>query len=125
MLDGVLAWSSIVAMKYRDQKASWGEKGLFGLCLHTDSHGMKSGQELKQGRNLKAGADAEAMERAAYWLASTGLLSLLSYRTQDHQPRDGTTHNGLGPLTSVTNEEDALWLNLMETFSQLRFPPLQ
>jgi hypothetical protein len=23
----------------------------------------------------------------------TGLLSLLSYRTQDYQPRDGTTHN--------------------------------
>jgi hypothetical protein len=25
------------------------------------------------------------------------LFSLFSYRTQDHQPRDGTTHNGLGP----------------------------
>jgi hypothetical protein len=34
---------------------------------------------------------------AAYWLALHGLLSLLSYRTQDHQPRDGTTHSGLGP----------------------------
>jgi hypothetical protein len=33
---------------------------------------------------------------AAYWLASLGLLSLLSYRTQDYQPRDGTTHHGLG-----------------------------
>jgi hypothetical protein len=31
---------------------------------------------------------------AAYWLASPGLLSLLSYRTQDHQPRDGTSHSG-------------------------------
>jgi len=30
----------------------------------------------------------------AYWLASPGLLNLLSYRTQDHQPRVGTTHNG-------------------------------
>ena len=28
-----------------------------------------------------------------YWLASPGLLSLLSYRTQDYQSRDGTTHN--------------------------------
>jgi len=36
---------------------------------------------------------------AAYWLASPGLLSLLSYRTQDYQPRDGTTHNMLGPPT--------------------------
>ena len=33
----------------------------------------------------------------AFWLAPKGLLSLLSYRSQDHQPRDGTTHNGLGP----------------------------
>ena len=39
----------------------------------------------------------ELMQRpwrgAAYWLASPGLLNLLSYRTQDHQPRDGTTHS--------------------------------
>jgi hypothetical protein len=41
----------------------------------------------------EAGADAEAME-GCYWLASLGLLSLLSYRTQGHQPRDGTTHKG-------------------------------
>ena len=40
----------------------------------------------------------ELMQRswrgAAYWLASPGLLSLLAYRTQDYQPRDGTTHSG-------------------------------
>jgi hypothetical protein len=29
-----------------------------------------------------------------YWLASPGLLRLLSYRTQVYQPRYGTTHNG-------------------------------
>jgi hypothetical protein len=33
---------------------------------------------------------------AAYWKAH-GLLSLLSYRTQDYQLKDGTTHSGLGP----------------------------
>jgi hypothetical protein len=33
-----------------------------------------------------------------YWLASPGLLSLLSYRTQDCQPRDGPTHKGSFPL---------------------------
>lgn len=32
-----------------------------------------------------------------YWLGPLGLLSLLSIRTQDHQPRDGTMDNGLGP----------------------------
>ena len=40
---------------------------------------------------------------AAYWLTPHGLLSLLSYRPQDHQPRDGTTHNGLGSLQSTIN----------------------
>jgi hypothetical protein len=45
----------------------------------------------------------------------TGLLpmachSLLSYRTQDHQPRDGSTHSGLGPPPSITNWENTLGL---------------
>ena len=34
----------------------------------------------------------------SYWLASLDLLSLLSYRIQDYQPRDDTTHNGPSPL---------------------------
>ena len=33
------------------------------------------------------------LKGTAYWLASPGLLSLLSYRTQDHQPKDGTSYN--------------------------------
>jgi hypothetical protein len=49
----------------------------------------------------------ELMQRpwrdAAYWIASAGLLSLLSYITQHYQPRDDTTHNELGPLSLVTN----------------------
>ena len=32
------------------------------------------------------------------------LLSLLSYRSQDQQPRDGITYNGLGSPPSVTKE---------------------
>lgn len=53
---------------------------------------------------------------AAHWLAHHGLLSLLSYRTKDHQPRGGTTHNRLGSLPSITNEENALQLDLVEAF---------
>jgi len=52
----------------------------------------KSGQELKQDKGLQAGADAETMGGAAYWLVFDDSLNLLSYRTLDHQPRDGTTH---------------------------------
>jgi hypothetical protein len=74
------------------------ERGfLFSLDFHIAVHHQrKSGLELKQVRKQ------EMMQRpwrdATYWLASPGLLSLLSYRTQNYQPRDGTTHNGLsGP----------------------------
>ena len=41
---------------------------------------------------------------AAYWLPLHSLLSLLSYRTQNHQLRDGTTYNGLGLTPSITKE---------------------
>jgi hypothetical protein len=70
--------------------------GLFSLHFHIAvDHQRKSGLELKQIRNK------ELMQRpwrdVSYWLASPGLLSLLSYRTQVYQPRNGTTHNGSSP----------------------------
>ena len=83
-------------------KATWGRKGLFALYFHITGHPLReSGQELKQGRNLKPGADAEAMEGHCLLPASPCFLSLLSYRTQDHQSRGGTTHNGLPPYQSL------------------------
>jgi hypothetical protein len=57
---------------------------------------------------------------AAYWIASPSLLSLLSYRTQDYQPRDGTTTMGLALPPLITNWENALQLDLMEAFPQGR-----
>jgi hypothetical protein len=48
--------------------------------------GTQAGQE--------AGADAEAMEGCSLLAGSPGLLSLLSYKTQDYQPRDDPTHKG-------------------------------
>jgi hypothetical protein len=65
-------------MKPHGQTATWGTKGLFGLHFHfvyyysiiinviiydVVHHRRKSGQALKQGRNLEAGAEAEAMEQ--------------------------------------------------------------
>jgi hypothetical protein len=49
----------------------------------------------------------ELMQRpergAAYWRTPRGLLSLLSYRPQDHQSRDSNTHNELGLPSLITN----------------------
>jgi hypothetical protein len=89
--------SCLIPAQNHDQEASWGGKGLFSLHFNTAVHHQRmSGLEFKQVRKQ------ELMQRpwrdVTYWLASPGLLSLLSYRTQDHQPRDGTTHKGPFPL---------------------------
>ena len=47
------------------------ERVYFHIAVH---HQKKSGQELKQGRNLEAGADAEAMEGCCL-LACSPLLA--------------------------------------------------
>ena len=86
------------------KKTSCGRKGSFSLHFHSvASHQGKLLQELQQGRNLVAGADAEVSGEgdAAYWLASHVFLGLVSYRSQDHQPRDNTTHSGLYPPFSL------------------------
>jgi hypothetical protein len=66
-----------------------------------------------------------AVEGAAYWLAPCGLLNLLSYRTQDHQPTDDSTNSGLGPPLLVTNLKHTLEMDLLKAVSQLRFPPFR
>jgi hypothetical protein len=56
-------------------KDNLGGKGLFGLHFQITVHHLrKSGQELKQGRNLKIGAEAEAIDKyyllvCSSWLA--------------------------------------------------------
>jgi hypothetical protein len=47
-----------------------------------------SGQELRQGKNLEEGADSEAMEGAAYWLAQLAFLENPGQPAQGwHQPQ--------------------------------------
>lgn len=53
--------------------------------------------QLKQDKHLPWELIGRPWKGAAYWVASLDLLSLLSYRTWDKQPRDGHSHNGLGP----------------------------
>jgi hypothetical protein len=58
------------------KKATWGER--VGLAYTSRSvtvhHGKKSGQELKQDRNLEAGADAEAMEGCCLLACSAAFI---------------------------------------------------
>jgi hypothetical protein len=53
-----------------------------------------------------------------YWLASPGLLSLLSHRTKTTSPEMVPHTRGLSSL--ITNWENALQLDLMEAFPQLK-----
>jgi hypothetical protein len=82
-------------------KATWGGKGLFGLHFHSIIK-SKSGQEFKQGRNLQAGADAEATEQC-YLLAYSLWLAQPAFLQNPGPPAWGGTHNGLGPHPSITN----------------------
>jgi hypothetical protein len=104
-------------------KSKLGRNGFIWLTSpqHSPSLGKSEQGPKQEGRILEAEADTEAMEGAAYWPAPHGLLSLLSYRTQDHQPRDGNTHNGLGflhqSLIKKTPYLTCLQPDLMERFS--------
>jgi hypothetical protein len=74
-------------------KKKTGREGFIQLTL---PYCCSSPKEVRTGTQAsqEAGADAEAMEGCSLLAASPGLLSLLSYRTQDYQPRDDTTTVG-------------------------------
>jgi hypothetical protein len=57
-----------------------------------------------------------------YWLASPGLLSLISYRTKITSPEMVPPTRGLSHL--ITNWENALQLDLMGAFPQLKLHSL-
>lgn len=83
-------------------QSNLGTKVLFHLLIHiTVYHQNQGAQELKQGRNLQTGTDVEAVDRCCIQ-ACLPLLCLFPSRPQAHQPRDGTTYNGQGPLLLVT-----------------------
>ena len=70
---------SLVFFGHEAPKAIWRENGSFCLLFHIIVHNqMQSGQELKQGRHVAAGAAAEAVEGSCLltrssWLAQPAL----------------------------------------------------
>lgn len=76
---------TIAMMKPHDEKDSFCSQ--FHITVY---HQKQWGQKLMRGR-----ADAEAVEGAPHYLALHGLTSLRYRGSQDHQPRDGPTHQSL------------------------------
>ena len=71
----------------------WGGKGLFCLTVPHYGSPLREVRAGTQGRERPGGRSwCRGREERCYWLAPHGLLSLFSYRTQDHLPRGGTTH---------------------------------
>ena len=81
---------------------------------------------------LKRGLMQSPWKGAVYKLAPHGLILMacsswlaqptLSYRTQNHQLRDESTHHELDPPPSLINKMSHSWI-LWGEFSQLWFPP--
>jgi hypothetical protein len=80
-------------------KKQIGEERVYSAYTSTLLFITKGSQDWN---SIKQVRKQELMQRpwkdVTYWLASPGLLSLFSYRTQDYQPRDGPTHKGPSPL---------------------------
>lgn len=94
-------------------KKQFGQLRIYLTYTSTLRFITEGSQELKQDRILGGRADAEAMKGK---LLSPWFSQPTFYSTQDQQPRD----NGLGPPTLNTNRENALELDLIEPFPQLR-----
>ena len=94
----VLVRAAIAMKKHHDQKQGRKER-VYWAYTSTSPFIIEGSQDRN---SLRAGTwRQELVQRprrgAAYWLAPHDLLSLLSYRTQDHQSRHNIIHSGLGP----------------------------
>ena len=71
------------------------DMGMKGLTSSYYSKPIIGGSQDRS--SCRAGTWRQELMQRSWGVLLTGLFSLLSYRTQDHQPRGGPTHNGLGP----------------------------
>ena len=94
----VLLRVAIADMRYHDLKQLEEERVYLAYnCISLIWHEGSRDRNSSRGGTWRQELMQTLWTGTAHWLAPHGLLSLLSYRTQDHQARDGTTHNGLGP----------------------------
>jgi hypothetical protein len=103
---------TIATVKHHDQKQV-GEERVYLAYTSTSLQSTEGSQDRnsdKQGRNLQ-----RPWKSLANCLAFHGFPSLFAYGTQDHQPRDGSTLNGLIPSTwnSPIGLPAALWSHFL------------
>lgn len=77
-------------VRHHDQEQLGEERVDFSLQLSGHTPSLREVRSETQDRNLKTGTEAGTTRNAAHWLAPCGLLSLLSYGTQDCLSRGGT-----------------------------------
>lgn len=86
-------------------KATLDGKGLINSTVLHYSASLREVKARTQTRQEPEGKSWQRLWRSAvYLLAPHGLLSLLTYSTQDHQHRDDATHDWLSPPTSITKK---------------------
>lgn len=78
-----------------------GGKGLFHLTLPGYDPSLR---EVKQHTKELEGESVEERSLLVCYLLL--LFRQLSYTIQDHAPRCGTTHSGMGTPTSISNQEN-------------------
>jgi hypothetical protein len=94
-----LTLGSITVIKHHDQKQLGGRKGLFHLRI-LRSHSVAE-EDVEAGTGAGKELARKSQRGTDYRLMPHGLLSLLSYSLQDHQPRDVTIQSELGLPTPI------------------------
>ena len=95
--------------KYPDQKHLRADRNQFTFRWQSIMEGLQGRKSSSVG-TLDAGIEAEAMEEHFIGLlVFPGLLSLFSYKTQDHLSRCDTVHCELGLPASVMNHKHDPW----------------
>lgn len=93
------------------------EKLYLILQLKGNKPSLREARAGTKGGNL----GAELTEKTAY-----SLHGLLSHLSQDHLPRSGRENSGLGSLTSISNQENALQIftqaSVIKAIPKFRLP---
>lgn len=85
----LLSWLGLLLLWWNTMiKATWRGKVLFALHFYITVHHWRKSRTGK-GRNLEAGSDTKAMEGFCSLVFPSWLVQ--RYRTQEYQPKDGTT----------------------------------